>query len=573
MLLDKTSLKTNGDDGPLSNLPDQGIIASPGSRSSLADIYGLKYLGSDSESESEETTLTKNRSGLSEGALRHFYKDADHVGYTILGKKVIKILNESTLQALLDKHHGNDQDKWRTVIDYANQREIKLSARDVQSIQRLNMGQFADSNFNPYDQDYSVVDYHYNDPDMPFNDSVSRAEFRTTSEFEEKKIERIARLIKAGLWIDPKVEIEMRKIQAEDADDEVFDLWKENNIKLNHRALPVIPALKEDLPGNEESYNPAEKDKNSETKYANSLRLVPAYKDFLEERYHRLIDLSSCERSFRMTLNVDRESLLPPLPPLETLRPFPTAVKFRMRGLTMFRLKGEAGDNEAHYQRVIAASKEKFSSVKAIDVSPDGNFMAIGDERGVASVIHLLAPDLPGVVIWRDSLSVAKESSAEETLISSIKFHPKEPILAICKGYKVFYVILPEMIGDNPIPMKQYKSKTITEGEAISKYWKLYKNTNLKSAFEILGLNEGGPAAITAHDPEANKQKGNHRSLFSIQMRLSKQDLIDLEQMGDEEREINERAGPRALVTSGSLYLPTRPGLSLSVTQRYVRHQ
>lgn len=117
--------------------------------------------------------------------------------------------------------------------------------------------------------------------------------------------------------------------------------------------LTYIPAPKLKLPGHEESYNPpkeylpSEEERNAALLEAESagarppvfptlfesLRKVPAYADFIRERFERCLDLYLCPRSRVKRLNIDDpESLVPKLPKPKDLQPFPSAAAIRYLG-------------------------------------------------------------------------------------------------------------------------------------------------------------------------------------------------------------------------------------------------
>jgi ribosome biogenesis protein ERB1 len=142
---------------------------------------------------------------------------------------------------------------------------------------------------------------------------------------------------------------------------------------------PPAPAPKPRLPTNAESYNPPEEylltaeekkeweetDKEDRErdfmpqKYS-SLRLVPAYPEFINNRFDRLLDLYLAPRVQRRRLNIDPDSLIPSLPSPQSLRPFPT-----YRSL-----------HQSHHN----------SRVRCIAVSPDDEWVVSGDETGTVSL-------------------------------------------------------------------------------------------------------------------------------------------------------------------------------------------
>lgn len=139
-----------------------------------------------------------------------------------------------------------------------------------------------------------------------------------------------------------------------------------------------LPAPKPRLPTHAESYNPPEeylpteeeKKKWEETdkedrerdylpqKYS-SLRLVPAYDQFIQQRFSRQLDLYLAPRIQRTKLQIDPNSLIPKLPSPSSLKPFPV-----YKSLSL-----------AHEKRV-----------RSISVSPDGGWVVSGDEGGVVSL-------------------------------------------------------------------------------------------------------------------------------------------------------------------------------------------
>ena len=65
-----------------------------------------------------------------------------------------------------------------------------------------------------------------------------------------------------------------------------------------------------------------------------SLRRVPAYASFINERFERCLDLYLCPRTRKKRLDIDPESLVPRLPKPADLQPFPTTLLLRYIGHT-----------------------------------------------------------------------------------------------------------------------------------------------------------------------------------------------------------------------------------------------
>lgn len=73
-----------------------------------------------------------------------------------------------------------------------------------------------------------------------------------------------------------------------------------------------------------EETDPEEREKNYLPQKFACLRRVPLYGNFVKERYDRCLDLYLCPRSLKRKMNIDRSVLLPQLPNISELRPFPT---------------------------------------------------------------------------------------------------------------------------------------------------------------------------------------------------------------------------------------------------------
>lgn len=183
---------------------------------------------------------------------------------------------------------------------------------------------------------------------------------------------KIVRAIRQGRIIPEKPKIASTVPQF-------FAIWSESS---ETKAPSQLPAPKVRLPNNAESYNPPEEYLPTEEerkeweetekedrerdflpqKYS-SLRLVPAYQSFINERFSRQLDLYLAPRVQRTKLNIDPESLVPKLPSPSSLRPFPS---YRALGTK-------------HTHRV-----------RATAISPDGAWVVSADESGIVSLWEVM---------------------------------------------------------------------------------------------------------------------------------------------------------------------------------------
>jgi hypothetical protein len=161
-----------------------------------------------------------------------------------------------------------------------------------------------------------------------------------------------------------------------------YALWSNADAERAPHAMHM-PAPAPRLPDDSESYNPpaehlldpeerqaweetekGDRKKDYMPQKFNSLRLVPAYKELVQERFERCLDLYLAPRMRRTKLNIDPESLVPKMPSPKELRPFPTmsAIKYEHPG---------------------------GARVRCISVDPTGMWVVSGAEDGTVRVWEL----------------------------------------------------------------------------------------------------------------------------------------------------------------------------------------
>ena len=257
---------------------------------------------------------------------------------------------------------------------------------------------------------------------MPLNAATEPKRRFIPSRHEQKRVMKIVRAIKEGK-ICPYKPPEQLEEEAEGEEERYFDIWQDEQPREPH--IMHIPAPKLPLPGYDMSYNPPpeylpgkkEKEKWEKTdpeyrkkeylpqKYE-ALRKVPAYGNFVKERFYRCLDLYMAPRIRKNRLRVDPESLLPKLPKPEDLRPFPTLCQLLMRG---------------HEGRV-----------RSVAFDPAGKYIASGGEDGTVRVWGAKN----GHELWR--VRVSNEDS-----VQSVRWRPTEDtiILAAAIGESIFFAI------------------------------------------------------------------------------------------------------------------------------------
>lgn len=270
-----------------------------------------------------------------------WYNDYPHIGYNLHGKRILKPATADELDQFLSKM--DDPNYWRTVRDKATMKEVVLSNEELDLINRLQNSQFPDAGYDPCEP---YVDFFTGEKMLhPLSDAPEPKSRHIPSKWEHKRIMKIVRAIRNG-WIKPKKDEKADKPRY-------YLIWDKEDDQTKPRHNMHIPAPKMKLPGHEESYNPPpeylpteeeiaaweamdpeDRQRNFLPKKYSSLRLVPAYNKFIQERFERCLDLYLCPRQRKMRVQVNPEDLLPKLPRPKDLQPFPSTESIVYKGHT-----------------------------------------------------------------------------------------------------------------------------------------------------------------------------------------------------------------------------------------------
>jgi len=276
-----------------------------------------------------------------------WYKDYEHIGYNLDGKKILKPQQMDELDEFLDKM--DNPDYWRTVKDKLTGQNVRMTDKDLELIKNIQKGKYPGTGSGNYNAYEPWIDFFTHEKmDMPVTAHPPHKRSFLPSRREAEKVSYYVHAIKMG-WI--KRPSEQKKKEAEEEEEEKFyDIWDKTEDE-NRRLRYHIPAPKLKLPGHEESYNPppeyllteeeemAWKDKEKEDRRINfipkaheCMRKVNPYDKFINERFERCLDLYLCPRMRKERVRVDAEDLLPKLPKPRDLQPFPTTLSLVFRG-------------------------------------------------------------------------------------------------------------------------------------------------------------------------------------------------------------------------------------------------
>jgi ribosome biogenesis protein ERB1 len=376
-------------DGPPIN-PETGFPVDP---TVLRGYVGKKPLyeggvarDEDSESEQDVDGFTRNTVG---NIPMEWYDDEDHIGYDLEGNRITRKQRRDELDELIRKI--DDPDYWRTVRDDKNDRDVRLSDRELDILRRIQQGHFPDPEFDP-NPEYTDW-FQYDGGDMPLTARPEPKSRFVPSRWEHKKIMKIVRSIRAGRIVLDK---------PKPAAPPTYMLWDDENTTLtkHQQQLMSLPAPKMTLPGHAASYNPPEEYlmtpeeieawKAAEPedraldfiphKYAN-LRSVPMYTNSLPERFERCLDLYMAPRTRKLRIDIDPASLIPKLPKPRDLAPFPSTQCMCLTG-HRGRVRAVSISPQGHRQTDAGSVSSSTAAVAA-------GYLASGGDDGVVRVWEL----------------------------------------------------------------------------------------------------------------------------------------------------------------------------------------
>ncbi|KAJ0972940.1 hypothetical protein J5N97_020899 [Dioscorea zingiberensis] len=362
-----------------------------------------------------------------------WYKDEEHIGYDISGRKIKKQTRKNRIDSFLA---GVDDSKsWRKIYDKYNDEEVELTKEEIGIIRRILKGKTPHAEVDPY-ADY--VDWFvWEDNGHPLSNAPEPKRRFIPSKWEHKKVLQYVRAIRKG-WIkfDKLEDVPPFRL-----------LWDDDsNLAENKRhGLSYIPAPKPKLPGHEESYSPSveyipsqEEINSYQLMYEEdrpkfiprrfeSLRSVPAYENALKEGFDRCLDLYLCPRTRKKRLNIDPETLKPKLPNRKDLKPYPTTCYLEYRGHTGL---VKSISIEISGQWIASGSTDGTVRIWEIDTGRCLKVWNVGE--AVQHVAWNPLPELPilAISLGRDVLLLNTGlGNEEEQLKVKELLHVEEPVI------------------------------------------------------------------------------------------------------------------------------------------------
>lgn len=347
-----------------------------------------------------------------------FYDQYPHIGYDINGKKIMRPAKGDALDALLDSIEIPKG--WTGLTDPSTGKPLNLSQDELELLKKVQMNEIPGDGYDQYEP---LVEYFSSQKEiMPLSAAPEPKRRFVPSKHEAKRVMKIVKAIREGRILPYRPPEE-----REEQDDNLinYDLWADEAERPDH---PMhVPAPKLPPPGYEESYHPPpeylpdkkerkeweqtdpeDREKDFLANDFGSLRRVPGYENFVQEKFERCLDLYLAPRVRRSKLNIDPESLLPKLPSPEELKPFPTTCATVFRG---------------HKGRV-----------RSLHVDPAGLWLATGGDDGTVRVWELLT----GRQLWSVQLS-------DEDAVNVVRWRPGKDavILAAAAGDDIYLAVPP----------------------------------------------------------------------------------------------------------------------------------
>ncbi|KJE92918.1 Bop1-prov protein [Capsaspora owczarzaki ATCC 30864] len=375
--------------------------------------------GSDSDTDSDDDDELHSRNTLGKIPL-HWYDGMPHIGYDLDGQRITRPATKDELDQFLDTM--DNPDHWRTVKDKNTGKEVVLTEDEVEMIQRLQTGGYANLDYNPYEDTIewftSVKQIH------PINNRPPSKRAFVRSTWEHKRVMKFVRAIREGrIKVESKDKLGTSRQEPEHRD--FYLLWNDDEAKTDApnsvQNSQHIAAPKMRLPGHEESYNPPPEYLPTKTEIEEwnkmdkedrplnfvpqkfkSLRQVPAYSRFIQERFDRCLDLYLSARVKKNRMNVNPESLIPQLPRLDDLQPYPTTLA------------------------LVFGPGHHTGKIRNMSIHPSGHWLATGADDGL-------------VCVWEVSTARCLFTYKAGDIVLGVAWNPNPaiPLLAVAAGKRV----------------------------------------------------------------------------------------------------------------------------------------
>jgi ribosome biogenesis protein ERB1 len=277
-----------------------------------------------------------------------WYRREQHVGYTQSGIKLLRNDATDKIDALLKSI--DDRSAWRLLVDECSGLQLQLSPAQVRLLKQLGTGILPRSDKESYDYD----NFHsIRSEKEKFNPEQHEPKRRfKPSKYEAERILHLVRKLRRATSESSST----RKSLTRD-----LDIWTDNeNEEYPGPNKPSRPS-KLEIAGTALSYNaPPEYHDDERLAHSKSLRSLKTTSSFILDRFHRCLDLYLCPRVQKQTLKINPDTILPRIPELADMRPFPEKLALSFHG--------------------------HQAELSALAIDDSGEFLASGDMNGYLNI-------------------------------------------------------------------------------------------------------------------------------------------------------------------------------------------
>lgn len=379
-----------------------------------------------------------------------WYKDFDHKGYSLEGKKVIKNEESDNVEKFLEK--AKDKDWWKIITDDMNNTKISLSQKDLEMIQRIRQGLYATSNVMDDDE---YFEKNIEIQKYPIRNHMLKKRSFEPSAYEKKMINRVAKMIENGF-------VTIEKPKRKGFFDDIEDVWMYENTNQSYHPSNGYTMPKPEAPDNDLSYN-------YNDPYC-CLRKTPRYDKLINDQFERLNDIFSNTRVIKKKRDIKEEEILPNVPSPSELKPFPTK------------------DNINHINHA--------SNIKFLCIEPSGDYIFTSDTGNFLHITDLLT----GKIVYETNLREKVKDIQFNTYLSVVTVLTETRLLFIQPGFLYRKSQDKSILKDKIIPMINEKINSDSESKENEKYsWKINENRIKDAVLFTLSINKGLMLSVKWH--------------------------------------------------------------------------
>ncbi|OAF68626.1 hypothetical protein A3Q56_03632 [Intoshia linei] len=347
-----------------------------------------------------------------------WYRDLPHIGYDFSGSKIFKPKSLNIIDQYLKK--SDDPDYNRTIKSELTSSDVVLSRNDCNLIKNIASNQFVPG-YNPY-QPWVDIFSHETFKTSLFAAYPPKSHF-TPPKWESIKVSKLVHAIKTGK-IKTTVQLESERAKITKGkinnwcllDVKPTLLWSDDN-SVAAKSRDRLPAPPLDPPTHADSYRPPSEFQDPNIQYPKCLRHQNSnYDKLVKARFERCnsLYLYSRKRQLIIPKTFNADSLLPKLPPISSLRPFPHRLAIEYIG--------------------------HIIDVTTVSISPCGQWLASGSSNGTVKIWDIITSRCCLTL----NLSLTKSEQ-----ISAIKWNPVKSIILISTQSCIY--LISHSFADNAI--------------------------------------------------------------------------------------------------------------------------